>query len=225
VQKDQTAPALALALGLAPERHRETILRQLAASIADRGGHPSTGVVGTRWLLDALAENGRADLAVNWLTAAGFPGFLHMIRNGATTVWEDWRGESALNHAGLSSPARWLYEGLAGIRPDPAAPGFQRIVVKPAPVAKPRWVEAWQQSLRGRVAVRRETADGRMDLSVTIPPNCTAEVHLPAVDSGQVTESGKPASQRPGIRFLRQEGRAAVFETGSGDFRFAARIS
>lgn len=224
VERDQTAPALALALGLAPERYRQTVLRQLVTAIADRGGHMATGIVGTRFLHDALSENGRADLAVGTLTAEGFPGYLHMIRRGATAVWEDWAGRQAWNHAGLASPACWLYEVLAGIRPDPAAPGFKRVIVKPAPVAKPEWVKAWHQSPRGRVAVRRETAGGRVSLSVTVPPNCTAEVHVPAIDIGDITEGGKPVCDRADVRFLRQEGQAIVLETDSGDYQFSALI-
>lgn len=224
VEKDQTAPALALALGLAPEPHRQTIMQQLVDEIAARGGHQTTGIVGTRFLPYALSENGRADLAVSTLTAEGFPGFLHMIRNGATAVWEDWRGQNALNHAGLASPALWLFEGLAGIRPGPTAPGFKRIILKPAPVAKPEWVEAWHQSPRGRVAVRRETKGGRIHLSVTVPPNCTAEVHMPGMDASQITESGKPVHDLTGVRFLRQEGKTVVLETGSGDYHFTAAV-
>lgn len=224
VEEGQTSPSLALALGLAPERHRGTILQQLVAGIEKRGGHLATGIVGTRFLPFALAENGRADLAVSALTAEGFPGFLHMIRNGATAVWEDWRGQGALNHAGLASPARWLYEGLAGIRPDEAAPGFKRIIFKPAPVEKPEWAEAWHRSPRGRIAVRRETKGGRFTLNVTVPPNCTGEVHLPAADVGQVTESGKPVRAAEGVRLLRHEGKTLVLEIGSGDYHFASPI-
>ena len=223
-ERDQTSLALMLALNLAPEQHRAAILQQLVADLTARGGHLCTGIVGTRFLLEALAENGEAALAVRALTVDGFPGYLHMIRNGATTVWEDWRGQFALNHAGLCSPASWLFEGLAGIRPDPNFPGFKRIIIKPAAVADPEWVEAWHQSPRGRVAVRRETKAGRITVSVNVPPGCTAEVHVPGVDISHVTEGEKPVGEALGVRFLRQQGKAAVFETGSGEYQFAGVV-
>ena len=224
VKNDQTSPALALALGLAPEQHREEILQQLVADIAARDGHMATGIVGTRFLPYALAGSGRADLAVSTLTVDGFPGFLHMVRQGGTTVWEDWRGQYALNHSGLASPALWLFEGLAGIRPDPTKPGFKRIVIKPAFVGKPEWVEAWHESPRGRIAVRRETNNGRINLSVTVPANCTAEVYLPGEDVSQVTESGKPIAEAVAVRFLRKEDKMIVLETDSGQYLFSSVV-
>ena len=51
-----------------------------------------------------------------------------------------------------------------------------------------------------------------------IPANSTATVSLPI--AGDVLESGKPAAQSPGVRFLRTEGRRNVFEVGSGNYRF-----
>lgn len=225
VTNDQTSPALALALGLAPEEHRQTILEQLVRSVADHRGHPATGIVGTRFLPYALAENGRPDLALDVLTVEGFPGFRHMIRNGATAVWEDWRGQFALNHAGLASPALWLFEELAGLQPDPAAPGFKRIIIKPACVAKPEWVEAWHHTPYGRVSIRRETKDGRVTLDVNVPANCAAEIHLPGPDLSRITEGSKPASGASGVRFLRQENNTVVLETLSGVYHFVAPAS
>jgi alpha-L-rhamnosidase len=148
-----------------------------------------------------------------------------MIRRGATTTWEDWLGDKVLIHPGLTSPCLWLYEGLAGIQTDPAAPGFKRIVIKPAVVDKPEVVEAWHNSLYGRIAVRREIKEGEYSLVVDVPPNATAEVHMPAVDAAKVTESGKPVREAAGIRLLRYQDNRAVFEIGSGRYWFTAILA
>jgi alpha-L-rhamnosidase len=57
-------------------------------------------------------------------------------------------------------------------------------------------------------------------LSVVIPPNTTATVYLPAADPAGITESGKPAAEAEGVKFLRMEQRAAVYEVGSGSYAF-----
>ena len=49
-------------------------------------------------------------------------------------------------------------------------------------------------------------------------------VYVPAADAATVTESGKPASQAEGVRFLRMEKDAAVYEVGSGDYLFRVGI-
>jgi len=223
---DQTAPSLALALGLAPAEHRQTIVRQLVDNVTvRRSGHLNTGFVGLRFLPRVLTDNGRADVAVRALTIDGFPGYVNMIRHGATTTWEDWRGDEVLIHPGLTAPCRWLYEGLAGIQTDPAAPGFKRMIFKPAVVEKPEVVEAWHQSPYGRIAVRREIKEGRFTLVVDVPPNATAEVHVPAADAANVTEGGKPVREVAGIKLLRQDGNLSVFEIGSGRYQFAAMLA
>jgi len=49
-------------------------------------------------------------------------------------------------------------------------------------------------------------------------------VYVPAKDAAGVTESGKPAAQAKGVKFLRMENGAAVYEVGSGTYRFQATL-
>jgi len=39
-----------------------------------------------------------------------------------------------------------------------------------------------------------------------------------------VTESGKPAAKAEGVKFLRMENVAAVYEVGSGTYRFQSAV-
>jgi alpha-L-rhamnosidase len=108
------------------------------------------------------------------------------------------------------------------MQPDAAAPGFQRIIIKPAIVAKPEKVDAWHQTPYGRLAVRREVGQGTFTLSVEVPPNATAEVHIPADNVADIREGGKSVRDLAEIKLLRQEGNTAVFEIGSGRYEFTA---
>ena len=64
----------------------------------------------------------------------------------------------------------------------------------------------------------------RLLMEVTIPANTTATVFVPAQDAAGVTESGKPAAQAEGVKFLRMENNAAVYAVGSGTYRFQSTL-
>jgi alpha-L-rhamnosidase len=62
-------------------------------------------------------------------------------------------------------------------------------------------------------------------MDVTIPPNTTATIHVPAKDAAAVTESGTPAATAAGVKFLRMENGAALYEVGSGTYQFCGSHS
>jgi len=62
-------------------------------------------------------------------------------------------------------------------------------------------------------------------MNVTIPINTTATVYVPARDAAGVTEAGRPAAKADCVNFLRMENGAAVYEVGSGHYRFEAKHS
>jgi alpha-L-rhamnosidase len=87
----QSAQATACHLGLVPERLREKAFAKLVAAVEAKGGAPTTGIFSTRYMLLALSENGRVDLARKIVLHRGFPGWMHMLDRGATTLWETWK--------------------------------------------------------------------------------------------------------------------------------------
>ena len=219
----QTAPALALTFGMTPADKRELVLARLLENITQtRKNHISSGIIGTYYVFQTLMEEGRDDVAYAMLTQKDSPGWLHMLNNGGTTVWESWNGAGSLNHPALGSVDAWLYRGLGGIRLDPAATAFKRILVKPAVVGDLTWVKCSHQSLYGKIESNWRREAGKLRLEVTIPPNTTATVFVPTAKSGDVTESGQPAANAKGVKFLRAEKDAVVYEVGSGSYVFEA---
>jgi alpha-L-rhamnosidase len=59
--------------------------------VEEKGCAPSTGIFSTRYMLMYLSENGYRDLARKVVLHRGFPGWLHMLERGATTLWETWK--------------------------------------------------------------------------------------------------------------------------------------
>ncbi len=226
----QTSSVLALAFDLAPPENRKPVLAALVRKIEEESrGHVGTGLVGAQWLMRALSDNGRPDLAYAIATQRTYPGWGYMIEKGATTIWELWNGDTADpamnsgNHVmQIGDLGVWMYEYLAGIRPDPTQPGFRHVNIRPAPVKDLTFVKASHKSMYGPIATHWRQSGDRFELDVELPPNTAASVYVPAREAASVTESGRPAQSAPGVRFVRMESGAAVFEVGSGAYSFAA---
>jgi alpha-L-rhamnosidase len=222
----QACQAVALYHGLAPADEQPRALDVLVSDVAAHGGHLTTGIFGTKYLLHALADAGRADVAYGIVNQRTFPGWGHMLEKGATTLWEHWEFSDntfSHNHPMFGSVSEWFYKVLAGIQPAPDAVGFDKIIIKPQPVGDLRWVRASHETVRGRIACEWRRTGVQFTLRVTIPANACALVHVPARDADRVTESGKPAAAALGVKFLRMEGNAAVFAVGSGRYEFATQ--
>ena len=87
----QSAQAMALYLGLVPEAQIPAAEKALVAAVEAKDCAPHTGIFSTRYMLMYLSEHGRRDLAERIVLHRGFPGWLHMLERGATTLWETWK--------------------------------------------------------------------------------------------------------------------------------------
>ncbi|WP_205650204.1 family 78 glycoside hydrolase catalytic domain [Actinoplanes solisilvae] len=234
VQGDsQTAYVLALSMGLVPAERRAAAGRQLAAKVAERGYHLSTGFLGTPDLLPALSDTGSLDIAYRLLLNKDYPSWGYEIARGATTVWERWDsikpdgsfgdvGMNSFNHYAYGAVGDWMYRTIGGLQPDDAAPGFKHFTIAPKPGGGLTSAKATYRSRYGQIASGwKLDAAGQMSLDVTVPGNTTATVEIPAASRWAVTEGGKPSAQADGVKFVKMAGGNAVFTVGSGTYRFA----
>ncbi len=178
----QTSMACALYQGLVDEEEKPRVLAALVAAVEEQNRHLDFGILGLKYVLRALTDGGRVDLAYALATQMDFPSWGHWLMQGATTLWEMWDGEGSHNHHMASDISAWFYQTLAGINPDPAAPGFKHILLRPRPVADLRWVRAWHLGPYGRMESNWTWESGAFTLDALIPPNCTATVYLPSRD-------------------------------------------
>lgn len=74
-------------------------------------------------------------------------------------------------------------------------------------------VEAWHDTMYGRVESKWRRKAGALEMSVVIPPNTTATVYVPGSDVREL-QGAKPA---------RSESGASVFTLGSGSYSFTAK--
>ena len=227
----QTACVLPLAFDLVPGSERQRVFNHLVQKIEqETKGHLGTGLIGGQWLNRVLTDYGRPDLVYRFATNTAYPGWGYMVQKGATTVWELWNGDTADpamnsgNHVMLVGDfGIWLYEDLAGIRSDPAQPGFKHIIMKPHPVGDLKFAQAAFRSPYGLIRSAWQRQEETFRWQVTVPPNTSATLYLPARNIADVVESGRPASNAPGLKFLGQDGERLVFEVPSGQYEFLAR--
>ncbi|HEX8323892.1 MAG TPA: family 78 glycoside hydrolase catalytic domain [Tepidisphaeraceae bacterium] len=220
----QCTSAMPLALGLTPPEHRAAVLNTLISDIRSRGNALSAGDVGYRFVLRALADAGRSDVIFDMNNQSDRPGYGMQIARGATALTEKWDASvgnfGSQNHFMLGQINEWFFHDLAGIQFDLATPGFERIVIKPAPVGDLTWVKASYESVRGRIVSEWTNGPAGLTMYVTIPAGTTATVFVPTPDANKVREGDGPASEASGVTFLRSENGAAVYAVGSGSFAF-----
>ena len=223
-----TANILALAFDLVPEEDGARVFQNIADKILrENNGHISTGVIGTQWLMRWLTRYNRADIAYKLVSNTTYPGWGYMVKNGATTIWELWNGNTAdpamnsQNHVMLLGDLLiWMYENVAGIRSDTNEVGFKKIVMKPSFDVALSYVNASYQSPYGGITSSWKKENAVLTWDISVPGNTTAVIYVPAREDADVKEGNKSAASSEGIRFVKMDNGNAVFEVGSGHYSF-----
>jgi len=225
----QAAYALAIVYDLLEPDQQTRAAAHLIRRIEECSGHLSTGFLGTKDLMLALAKINRNDVAYQLLHNDTFPSWGFTIKNGATSIWERWNGwtpEAGFADPGMNSFAhysfgavgQWMFENIGGIRTD--GPGFKQIIIHPQPGGKLTRAKTSYHSIHGLILSHWEIADGRLLLNVAIPPNTTAAVFVPYGDPKRIFESGVMAQNSDCVKLLRQEGKYTVYHVESGHYQF-----
>ena len=209
----QAAQLFALWYKLSPEEDKS--LQVFKDEVARHKGHLSTGIFSTKMLFDVLREQNMNELAYTIANQRSYPGWGHMLENGATTLWETWRypetGPSQ-NHPMFGSVDEWFYRSLLGI--NSAGPGFEKIIIRPQPAGDLTWAKGSYNSIRGKISSDWKRNAAGFTLSVSIPANTTAEIWLPSKSDAIIREGGKAVTRS------RWEDGYTVVSTGSGDYTF-----
>lgn len=230
----QTAHVLALAFGLVREEDRRRTAETLAGYIRENKNHLATGFVGTPYLCHVLSENGHNDLAYALLMQEDCPSWLYEVRMGATTIWEHWNGikedgsfwspeMNSFNHYAFGAIGDWLYRKVAGLDTDEEHPGYKRIVIRPRPGPGLDFAEAALRSMYGEIRSTWRREEDGLCYEITVPPNTTAAVFLPADEKQEISEHGGPVVVGDGI--LRCERRQDGFALELGSGSYALRVS
>lgn len=184
----QTALAGTLYHELAEASEVDGILERLLKNLEEKGYHLETGVVGTKYVIDALTRYGKGEEMYKIASQTTFPSWGYWIAQGATSLWQNWDGTQSRNHVMFGSIDGWFYQSLAGIQPDQENPGFRNVIIRPAFVEGLDWVKGSYESGRGTIKSEWQRTGDNIELRVEIPANSTAVVYLP--DSREGREIG-----------------------------------
>jgi alpha-L-rhamnosidase len=220
---DQLELAYPLLTNVCPESLRPNLLDKLTGDILGRGGRHTVGLVGVPILERALAAYGRDDVVLAYTDHDEYPGYGYMLANGGTTVWEYWDKCDSNIHNCYNGIGAWFYRSLAGIRPDPDAPGYEKMIIAPQMLDGLQWVRAEQNTMRGNVAVHWEKSADTTKLNIVIPPGATATIYLPIQPDARISEDGRPIDGRDDVRLVRIVNGIARLEVGSGSYQIASR--
>jgi len=224
-----TAMAMPLALNIADEKNRIALAQKLASDIRGHGNSFTSGDVGYRFLLKALAMEGYSDLIYEMNNQSEKPGYGYQLKMGATALTEKWNADGAnmgsQNHFMLGQINEWFFHDLVGIgvEEDGSGAGFRHSIIKPMFVGDLKWVKGSYQTVSGLISTEWKRDNETFSLDVSIPANTSATVYIPAEKESDVQESGKLASKCNDVKFLKLEKGSAVYEIGSGNFHFVSK--
>ncbi|MBX6381048.1 MAG: family 78 glycoside hydrolase catalytic domain [Thermoflavifilum aggregans] len=177
----QTSYAIPLYFGIAPEKDRTAILKNLVDSVKANHYALTAGDIGFRYLVQALEQGGYNQVIYRMNNRDDVPGYGYQIRKGATALTESWQAlrNVSNDHMMLGHLMEWFYSGLGGIRQQKGSVGYKKILIKPQFVKGINWVNCSYQSINGEIMVNwKKDLDHKIKVHVEIPANTTAKIIL-----------------------------------------------
>ena len=217
----QVQLAFALLAGITPEAQRPAVAASLRREL-DSKSYLDMGSSGLPVLLKYLIERSDAsDLLYRHLSSTTEPSYGYFIRRGESTWPEYWNVDVPSRiHTCYTGIASWFTKSVAGIRPDPAHPGYQSFLIKPVPGGELTFAEASTESPYGTISSRWEKSGAAFKLTVTVPPNSDATVFIPTRYPAGITEGGRNVREAEGVTHLKVEDGHAVLKIESGRYEF-----
>lgn len=191
----QTELSVPLYWGLVPDDMKAKVAANLAKRVEADGMHLDVGLLGTKAILSALSDNGYADVAYKLAAQETYPSWGWWIKNGATTLYENWdidsKNDISLNHIMFGEIGAWLYKGLGGIKPDANKPGFKNVLLQPYFAPQLTHYQASHKGPYGNISSAWVKTGKGIVYTVAVPPNSTATVTLPVIAGLRAYKNGK----------------------------------
>ncbi len=211
----QTEMSAPLHWGIVPSELQAKVAANLAQRVKADGAHLDVGLLGTKTILNALSDNGYADLAYQIAAQEDFPSWGWWIKNGATTLYENWpidaQSDISMNHIMFGEIGAWYYKALGGIKPDPAVPGFKNILLNPHFVKGLDRFQASFKTPQGELVSSWERTAAGTVYKVVVPPNSSASLSLELLPGQKVWVKGQ-ALDNAGKNVLLRQLKAGTYE-------------
>ncbi len=195
----QTELSAPLFWGIVPENLKFKVADNLAKRVIADNKHLDVGLLGTKTILNALSENGYADLAYEVAAQETFPSWGWWIVNGATSLYENWPIDAtrdiSLNHIMFGEIGAWYYKALGGMKPDQEKPGFKNVLLEPHFAKGLNSFQASHAGPYGEIHSSWIRKGKTVVYQVTIPANSTATLKLSGT---KISQNGKVITANSG---------------------------
>ncbi|MGI6400797.1 MAG: family 78 glycoside hydrolase catalytic domain [Thermoguttaceae bacterium] len=217
----QAVLALALLAELPSAENKARVEKRFEDAIMiDSKGHIGVGITGGGLFFRYLRQENLDRLAYSTLKQTEYPSLGFMRAHDATTFWEAWeldRPGHSLLHSSYLFPIAWYESNLLGIQRDPEVIGFRKFVIHPPKAGDTdlSFARGSYKSIVGEIKSSWEKKDSGMELSIVVPPNTEATVHVP-----KTSASGTVAAPE-GATAISADDDYVVFRVPSGSFVFS----
>ncbi|WP_299057408.1 alpha-L-rhamnosidase [uncultured Polaribacter sp.] len=233
VAETQTSYLLALAFNLLPENKIKNAQTNLLRKLKDADNHLRTGFLGTPLLSRVLDDMGETDLIYKLIFNETYPSWFYSINQGATTIWERWNSYSktegynpmsmnSLNHYAYGAIGEWMYERIAGISPIEA--GYKTIEIAPQVREPLTSASATLNTPYGKVSSSWEMKANVFQLSVTVPPNTSAKISVPADTTKPLVLNGTTFQESSAVKLIHTTKNVFELEVQAGTYTFQSEI-
>jgi alpha-L-rhamnosidase len=218
----QTAMAMPLCMGIVEPQYRERVFSNLVDSVIADDKALTAGDIGFHFLVQALTDGGASRLLYEMNNRDDVPGYGYQLKKGATALTESWQALDVVsnNHLMLGHLMEWFYSGIGGIRQEEQSVGFRNIIIRPAIAGDLSSAKTSFETPYGMIQTDWMLTEGNFRMKVTVPPNTTASVYLPADINSQVYENSMPTEHSEDVRFIECESGNAIYHIGSGSYDF-----
>jgi alpha-L-rhamnosidase len=159
------------------------------------------------------------------------------VENGSTSIWERWNSytkndaeNSDLNakmnsfsHYAFGSVAEWMFLHAAGI--DTEDGGYRNIRIKPVISKEVDFINGSYNSINGTIASSWKWQGNKVLMTVKIPVNTKAKLHIPIDKVSDLREGNKKIAKVPSIKVVASNEKEAVLEIGSGTYSFSFKYA
>lgn len=179
---EQAANLIPLQYGLVPKGFENSVLEYVVNDIQKHENHLTTGIMGTKAMVDVLPENGFDELFYKVATQETYPGWGFWINQGATTHWQHWSGDPDHCHAMFGSISNFLIANIAGVRIpslEEGTVGYKHIHFKPQILEEQDFAKASVPSNYGVISIQWKKNGRLLQVNLDIPAGTTARFTLP----------------------------------------------
>lgn len=190
----QTAYVLPIYFNMTDESTKLRMANNLERLVKERDYHLSTGFTGTPYLLFALSDNNKVDVAYKLLMQDTCPSWIYQVKHGATTFWEQWcavspdneekgltydesDSEASFNHYAYGAVGDFLYRRIAGI--EATSGGYETFSIKPVIGGNLIYAKSSQKTPYGTITSKWEISNDIFSIDFTVPVSTKCTVTLP----------------------------------------------